>query len=262
MKNFKGNVPGKEWFKPSNEEFFRKYGNGKERTIDPIGREELNQKIIMGIGMDVSPSMDDQYTTLTTCFNEIMIPSFEKVATKYGKTLRVGSTAFSEKIVPVWNGFKTIRGAKKYSFSNSIIQEALGHNGGTALYRAMIELLKQSANAATQANNSGNPTAPAKIMLCILTDGANNQNPLDSDAVKQITDSIRDKNQIRLSLAYFKTNLGMSVEEFNAMAKATGFDHKTYYFDVTAGKTVEERRKNFRHFFGILSDSVSDSIKM
>lgn len=262
MRNFKGNAPGKGWFRPSNEDFFRKYGNGRERTIDPIGKEELNQRVIMGIGMDVSPSMDEQYATLTNCFNEIMIPSFETAAKKYRRTLRIGSVAFSSKVVPVWDGFKTIRGAQKCLFSNGIINQALQPNGGTALYRAMIELLKQSANAATQVNRSGDPTVPAKITLCILTDGVNNQNPLDSDAVKQITDNIQDKQQIQLSLAYFKTKLGMSVEEFNAMAKATGFDHKTYYFDVTAGKTIEERQKNFRRFFGILSDSVSSTIAM
>jgi hypothetical protein len=187
-----------------------------------------------------------------------MLPSLSQVKEKYAKTLRIGSFVFSDEIVPVWNGFKSINSALRYPLSMSTIKKT--GNKRTALYRTMIKCLGQSANAANQANKSGDPSVPAKIKICILTDGANNLDPHDENTVKQITSQIQDKNQVQLVLAYFKTDDGLSIDQFNAMAKATGFDHKTYYFDITEGKNVDERARNFRRFFGILSDSLSRDI--
>lgn len=258
MKNFGKGGPGKDWFRPSNEEFFKRYGGGEERIITPIGDDELNQRTIVDLALDVSPSMQDHYKTLKQCFNEIMIPSFKQVVDEHGKTIRIGAVVFSNKTSPIWDGFRKITDVANRKLSDAIIQSA--DPGYTGLFRTMIHCLKHSATAATQANKSGEPSVPAKIKICILTDGANNLDPLDANEVKQITDKICDKSQVQLVLAYFNTGGGLSKKEFEEMAKATGFDHEVYYFDLTNGKTVEERARDFRRFFEILSDTLSKSI--
>jgi len=251
---------GKDWHRPSNQKFYEMYGGGPETTFDPIRQDERNQKIIMDIALDTSGSMAELYPTLIECFNDIMIPSFGQVVDKYAKTLRVGAAAFSDRIIPVWDGFRSIEGLRGRKLSMDTI-DATG-KGCTALYRTMIESLKQSATAAQRANGSGHKSAPAKIKICILTDGRNNLEPQEVSSVKAITDTILDRQQVQLVLAYFDTtrgdgNGGLSRDEFQAMTKATGFSDATYYFDLK-NKTGHERSRDFRRNFGIISEYLTN----
>lgn len=252
-----------ESFRPSNQTYRERYGCEKGVHTKPLDEHETNQRIIMNIGIDVSGSTQELWGEMTECFNGIMMPSFEQVVQKYNRVLRVGAVVFSEKIVPIWDGFqdiKTITGSnsgKGHNLTTGIIKQA--DNGKTALYRTMIQCLKYSATAARYLDNSQPPGNPAKIKICILTDGANNMDPLKSAAVKEITDLITDRRQVQLVLAYFNTNDGLTNDQFQAMAKATGFNDAPYYFDQVKGNK-EERARHFRRFFKIISDTLSQNM--
>lgn len=251
-------------YRPSNADYRARYGNAQGIKVGPLQDGEKDQRIIMNIAIDVSGSTQELWPEMTSCFNEVMMESFRQTAEMSKKVLRVGAVVFSEKIIPIWEGFedaKTITSDRRKKLTEDIIRKA--HNGtsaDTALYRTMIECLRHSATAARILDDDpkykGNPT---KINICVVTDGANNLEPLDAGAVREITDLITDRDQVQLVLAYFATEHGLSHEKFQAMTKMTGFSDNPYYFNVHRG-TVEERARAFRHFFNIISRRMSDRL--
>lgn len=255
--------PTREQYRPSNQTFRERYGKENGIHVKPLKEDERNQRIIMNIGIDVSGSTQELWGEMTECFNGIMMPSFQQVARHYRKVLRIGAVVFSEKIIPIWDGFEDVEtitgsnGGKREKLTENIIRQA--QNGQTALYRTMIQCLKYSATAKRHLDDSKISGNPAKIKICILTDGANNMVPLDAAEVKEIANLITDRRQIQLVLAYFKTKDGLSFDEFQAMTKATGFDDNPYYFDTSHG-TKEERAKKFRRFFEIVSQQLSQNM--
>jgi len=246
----------KGWNQTSNERFFKDFGGKKDVYVKNVDRtREHNQRIVMSISMDVSPSIGEIYPEIIFSFNEIMIPSLIKVKKKYQRTLRVGATAFSDYIVPIWNGFENCDEIQDKRLTMETIKKT--NPNGTALYQAMIETIQVAINAANQISKDED-TTPAKVKVLIVTDGANNRLPTDAREVRRITEELQDNRRVQLALAYFKTSHGLNRDQFNSMAKATGFFKENYYFDISSG-TLEERKRSFRHFFGILSENMSKS---
>lgn len=251
-------------YRPSNQTYRERYGNEKGVYTKPLGEKETNQRIIMNIGIDVSGSTQELWGEMTDCFNSIMMRSFQQKVEEYRKVLRIGAVVFSEKIVPIWNGFEDIatvtgsNGSKSRKLTIDIIKQA--DNGKTALHQTMIQCLKYSATAANYLDSQREmPGNPAKIKICILTDGANNMDPLNAEAVRKITSTITNRRQIQLVLAYFKTEYGLSFDEFQVMTKNTGFDDEPYYFNQIGGNK-EKRARNFRRFFEIVTGQTSSFI--
>lgn len=235
--------------RPSAEDLWEKYGG-----TPPNKKEENMQFIVFDAIFDFSGSMKAFYSTLIMCFNEILLDALLGASRKNCTALRLGCMFFSNTIVKPWDGFLSLDEAKERPLTtNDYNRHGLG--GCTALYRAMIESIRRTDKFA-KAIKRGNSKPIRKIM--ILTDGANNLDPLDPFGVLHVIKESRLSEGDIITLAYFKTSDGLSEREFKEMAKQTGVTN-TYFADLTIGKgkDIEAQKKDFRHHFGILSSQTA-----
>ncbi len=264
----KRNRRGMEYRMPGNDEFdsiceeILRNGGGVviEETsifITPTNfREEVGQPTVMNFLFDASGSMQEFYGVLATEFNQTMIPGLEGASKRNTRYLRLGATLFAENRLPLWNGFRSVKEAKERLLTKEMFYDKkVGSN--TALYQAMISGLVWTGEAVKRLKKE----RAAKGILIVLTDGANNLPPRNSSEVLRLTQAIKNKAEILPCLAYFKTDEGLTREQFNLMAQNTGFISLGYYEIAPKSKGKEERQRSFRHQFGLLSSQSEKMVR-
>jgi len=220
--------------------------------VDPD--KETGPPIVFDFIFDASGSMAERYGELADCFNTITIPSLREAAVQYTNPLRVGCLLFSNELVPAWRGFKTLEELGDRPMNAGMFRQP-GLGGNTALFRAMESGVEWTA-AAMKLLDPDN----AMGKIAVLTDGANNQEPMSPQGVANIMGTIQYPKSFKTSIAYFKTGQGLSYEQFREMAAATKFEGVEFY-EIAPKGNDEEQRRQFRHHFGIFSKKQTNAIK-
>ncbi|HBP01043.1 MAG: hypothetical protein UY41_C0019G0007 [Candidatus Moranbacteria bacterium GW2011_GWE1_49_15] len=218
----------------------------------PINHNERRkQLIIIDLIFDISLSMSLFFSDLIHGFNQLILPGLKKVHEKDAAAIRLGCILFSDEVVKPWYGFLPLDQIEKRSLRITDF-EAPGLKGQTALYRAIIEALRGTSAVSDKLRN--NNSLPIRKLM-IITDGANNEAPFDVSEVRKAVIDFNLGEEDTLAMAYFDTNQGLSLDKFNAMAKAIGVTHKGY-FDLTKDgnkQNIEDRRKAFRRALNLFS---------
>lgn len=228
-----------------------------EKAATPIKRDfEVGIPIIFDVILDVTGSMEDFYSELVDCFNDIMIPSLKEAGQRYKGALRVGCLLFSEKMVPAWDGFRTLDQLGSKPLKMSMLNKP-GLKSWTALYGAMRSGVLWTAAAMEHMRDTGRGEVP-KGKIIVLTDGANNKPPMEEMAVKSALDDLGKITARNLQpvIGFFNTDLGLTESQFEEMVKKTGFTG-CGFFNIAKGASIEERRSSFRHHFKIFSSQAT-----
>jgi hypothetical protein len=228
--------------------------NPEMAATPPNIHTENGQPIFFDVILDISGSMKDFYDELVDCFNNIMIPSLKGASERYKGPLRLGCLLFSTKLVPAWYGYKSLDQLGSKPLKRNMLDQD-GLQGRTALYGAMRAGVLWTAAAMEHMCETGDGEVP-KGKVIVLSDGANNENPHEETSVSNALASIGKINSRNLQtiVGFFNTDNGLTKSEFDTMVKKTGFQGLGFY-DIAKGKNATERRKNFRHCFGIFSSA-------
>jgi len=193
---------------------------------------------------------------LVICFNEIMLMALKGASKRYKNPLRIGCLLFSDKLIPAWNGFRSLSDLGTNPLNIHMLKQP-GLGGKTTLYGAMRSSILWTAAAREIMRENGlkkgrNENPKGKII--ILTDGANNNPPHDPAAVKKILTEIESEHaeNIQPMIGFFKTTEGLTERQFEEMVRATGFEGMGFY-EIASGLTIHEQRREFRHKFEIFS---------
>ncbi|EKE15774.1 MAG: hypothetical protein ACD_11C00106G0014 [uncultured bacterium] len=218
-------------------------------------RKETGKPIIFNVILDISGSMDDYYKELINGFNSVMIPSLKQASERARGPMRLGCLLFSEKLVPAWRGFKTLEELGTEPLSLNMFDQP-GLKGRTALYGAMRSGIIWTASAMEHLRQNSRGSIPQGKII-ILTDGANNENPLDEASVSTAFNGIEkiDAKNLQPVIGFFNTSDGLTKEQFEIMVKKTGFTGLGFY-DIARGKNMKEKQASFRHQFGIFSSQA------
>jgi hypothetical protein len=229
----------------------------RKAATPPIRGKESGQPIIFDFILDITGSMVKFYDELVDCFNDIMIPSLKEAGRRYKGPMRIGCLLFSEKMVPAWQGFRTLGELESKPLKRSMLNQP-GLQSWTALYGAMRAGVLWTAAAMDhmQENSKGGEVSKGKII--VLTDGANNKPPMEETAV---TDALGDigrinRRNLQSMVGFFKTDDGLTRPQFEAMAEKTGFQGLGFY-EIARGGSLEEQRSSFRHYFKIFSSQAT-----
>ncbi len=237
--------------------------NPKKKGATPMDyKKEIGQPIIFDIILDISGSMKDFYDELVFCIMNILIPALEKAGERYRGPVRIGCLLFSGKLVPAWYGYKTLEEIRKNPLTRKMLDQD-GLQGRTALYGAMKAGVLWTAATMDYMRETGRGEMP-KGKLIVLTDGANNEDPLEESAVMRTVDGVGkananaffDKGMNNKVIGFFNTNDGLSETEFKEVCKNTGFEGLGFY-EIAKGKSLAEKQASFRHYFKIFSSQAS-----
>jgi len=216
------------------------------------GREKKSIPILLNFLIDASGSMDPIKGTLAKAINEDFLGAMSNVNKAERSVLRVHAEAFSYESRHLWNGFKALWELGESPVSESDLNgEGLG--GETALYKytktAFGHLVQASNTLALQMNMR------AKSKLIVLTDGANNLEPLGAQGISQVRAAFafpQERVEVQKILAYFKTRGGVDKEAIKKSAAQCRFD-ELYVFDRHNTDTTA-LRKEIRRVLRLLSE--------
>ncbi len=210
----------------------------------PIDEIDTDDITIVFFAIDMSPSMQPVEQELIDAFNEVMIPGLKGGSKKTTQTMLVGGLAFTEQVYPFWGGgFQKLEElpkltAKDYNTSRGI---------ATALYKAMLDSLTAvSVYGSKVLNETG---TPPKVIVVVLSDGANNCSPYDPDNVRTVADQL-SKELFVLAFAGFETYEGVN---FKNIAADTGFGA---IYEVKGGGSQVDLQRKFRHLVNVMSSSI------
>jgi hypothetical protein len=219
-------------------------------------KKEIGQPIIFDTLFDFSGSMSEFYGELIDCFNDIMIPSLKEASQRCKQSMRLGCLLFSDKMVPAWEGFKTLEELGPNPLKKNVLNKP-GLQGWTALYGAMRAGVLWTAAAMEHMRENGRGEVP-KGKVIVLSDGANNRDPKNESAVTDALSSIGKLNlrNLQSTIGFFNTEDGLSRSQFDAMVAKTGFTGLGFY-EIAKGGSLEDKRKSFRHHFKIFSSQAA-----
>lgn len=220
-------------------------------------RKESGQPIILDFILDITGSMVDFYDVLMDCFNDIMIPSLKEAGRRYKGPMRIGCLLFSEKMVPAWEGFRTLDQLGAKPLKRGMLNQP-GLQGWTALYGAMRAGVLWTAAAMDHLYETSPGGEVCKGKVIVLTDGANNKPPMEESAVTNALDEIGriNRRNLQAMVGFFKTDDGLTQSQFETMVKKTGFQGLGFY-EIARGGSLEEQRASFRHNFEIFSSQAT-----
>lgn len=212
------------------------------------------------ICLDVSGSMSTYYDTLVESFNELMIPSLYDFHIKTRNQVVVGGALFAKNINPIWSWFKAIEKLDQNSLNRLLVhKEGLG--ASTALYKTMGSALYRTHNVMEQLKKRNKNSANGvQGKICILTDGANNEEPTDPSIILATLNKLAPpqrfgNRKIDAKIAFFKTSQGLNEADAHKIVKETGFG-LVGFFDITKGTNETERKRLFRHSFSLVSKTM------
>lgn len=221
--------------------------------------ESINPTVL-NILIDDSYSMTPMRNQriVTDALNEVMIPALEKAHQKRKDVLRVSLGAFSDDKVQSLTkrpGYFKLEELKRQPVTNNHFGGP-GLNGGTALYASMVSGIQSCANAA-QIIRKQLGCRQVRAELVILTDGDNEtmRNETSSDVRAAIND-VGTYVNLRVHMAYFKTNVGIDRAKFMSIAQSCGLGQKNCHFWADHGNSHESQRKAFRKLVDILSKNI------
>lgn len=212
----------------------------------PIEEIETDDVILIFFVIDESPSMNPVESELIKGFNEILVPGLKGGASDVVSTIEVGGIAFTETIRPLWSG-----GFTKLSDLPRLTKKDYNTNRGnlTALHQAVLDAFTAvSVRAAEIAEGLG---IPPKVLVVILSDGANNCPPHDPIGVKTLVDSCSNEIFVK-AFAGFET---WEPVDFKEIAESIGFG-KPFEMKKKSGESDKEMGRRFRHLLGIMSSSL------
>lgn len=202
--------------------------------------------------LDASPSMTDVAKTLRDGFNNDFVPAVKAAREDDISALRIGGAAFSSgQPVPIWKGdddayFHPIDQLPKLTKT----EYDPDRGWGTDLHLA---ILQGSATAFRYAGELQADTGmDVDVDIVILSDGANNGNPLDPSGVKQMITG-RDATRVRYVFFYFETDGGLRDAKGYA-TRELGIDgEQVEVFVQKAGESAAERASRFRRLMAVMS---------
>ncbi len=212
----------------------------------PIDEIETDDVTLIFFIIDESPSMSPVEQELINGFNEILIPGLKGGSSQVVSTIEVGGIAFTENIQPLWGG-----GFKKLDELPSLTKADYNTMRGnlTALYQAVLDAFTAVSVRTTEIMQGIG--IPPKVMLVVLSDGANNCPPYNPVDVKTVADSLSNEIFVK-AFAGFET---YEPVDFKEIADLIGFG-KPFEMKKKPGESKEEMQRRFRHLLGIMSSSL------
>lgn len=206
--------------------------------------EDTDDFRIIMFCLDSSGSMQNVESALIDSFNEIIIPALLGGALNVVGSIRIGGLKFATRVHPLWGG-----GFHPITELPVLTTKDYKADGYTALNRGVLDAVTAAAAYALQIRDKTG-TNPETVFAC-LSDGANNQSPMDPDEVHQVLS--------KLSPELFTTVfMGFETYEqvdFRSIARSMGFRDIT---EVKAqpGESKDEQQRRFRHMMRVFSGSL------
>jgi len=207
---------------------------------------ETDDRIILFYIVDQSPSMTPVESEVINGFNDILIPAFKGASKDVVDSYEIGGIAFNENVTPLWGGgFFNIHDLPILTKADYDTNSGYG----TALYKAVLDgLTAVSVRSAEIINETG---SVPKVIVVIISDGANNQPPVNPDNVKKVADDLSNEIFVK-GFAGFET--GETVD-FHDIADQIGFG-KPFEMKQQPGESKDDMQRRIRHLFGTLSSST------
>lgn len=229
---------------------------------EDLGEEEMAMggglRVVM-ILLDASGSMGVVGNDLRQDFNREFVPAIQAAREDDIAALRIGGMAFSDRTRPIWGA--TVDGEQRFFHSLANIPELVMREycpetgGATALHAVIIEGTARAMAFAAQVQ-ADTGIAP-DVDILILTDGANNRDPMDPTDVRTLIEG-RDKTRVRFSFFYFQTDWGLK-DPLGYAVNELGIDGEdVQIFAAKPGETADDRQRRFRRLMRTMS-SVSAS---
>jgi hypothetical protein len=218
----------------------------RKMPVTPISyRSEIGQPIIFDFILDISEPMRDFCTELIDGFNDIMITALKNASNRHKGGIRIGCLLFSDKIIPAWQGFKTLEELGPRPLKRAMFDQD-GLHGKTALHSAMKSGILWTAAAMRHIHEKGRGEV-SKGRIIVLTDGVNNMPPMDESAVANTFDSIGkiERRNLQAKIMLFNTAVGLTSDQFDKMCELTGFT-SAGFIEIPKNAGPAERRASFR----------------
>ncbi len=199
---------------------------------------------------DRSPSMKPVAKLFWEDFNQEYVPAIKAAREDDISALRLGGISFSSDITPIWeqNGeffhpLENLPPLTKAEYDPD-------RGNATALHAAILDgYARAVAYAQTIKSKTG---IQPEIDLVVLSDGANNESPLDASVVHKVVAGSK-KELVRFVFFYFQTGWGLDDPATYAI-KELGFDgENVMIFEQMPNESAEERRKRFRRMLRVMS---------
>lgn len=218
-------------------------------TFTPLNEDEEesdDHKIIL-FAVDGSGSMGDVVNDVLDSFNDVIIPGLCAEVLDAGIVggIRVGGISFSSGINHLWGG-----GVQPIKDVPSLTRSDYYSGGMTALHQAVLDLMTMGATQALQLSQITG-TNPEVTLVC-LSDGGNNQSPMDSGPIRDAMKAL-DPEIFTTVFIGFETNWG--ADDFQQIAEDLGF-REIQEVKAKPGETVEEQKQRFRNCMGVFSQKL------
>jgi uncharacterized protein YegL len=205
---------------------------------------DTDDVVIVFLVLDGSGSMAPVQSDVIREFNETLIPALKGASSKTRQAMLIGGLIFNNQVRPLWrDGFRKLEDVPELTLTD------YQPGGSTALYRAMLDAL--SVTSVYSSRVIGETNTPPKVVVAVLSDGANNCSPDDPNEVEKIASKL-SKEIFTLAFAGFET--GETVD-FRDIAQATGFE-AVWETKMQPGESLDDQRRRLRHLFGTLSSSI------
>lgn len=212
-----------------------------------VAPEEIDtdNNIVLCFVLDQSPSMMPVEQEVISTFNDLLIPALKGASKRNAQSLLIGGFAFNETVTPLWGGgFQRLEDLPKLTR-----RDYNTHSGSrTALYQATLDgLTATTAYAASLVQGTG---IVPRIIVVVISDGANNCNPYDASDVRRVA---KDLSIETCKLAFAGFESGESVN-FHDIAQEMGFE--VFESKIQGSETEADTQRRFRHLINVVSSSI------
>ena len=226
-------------------------GNLPMCQLSPFTDEEkeTDDFRLIHFGFDGSSSMDSVGDDLIASVNDVVIPGLLGGAADQVGAIRVGGLVFNHTVRSLWqsggdSGFYPLTQFPKLTKAD------YRPSGSTALNQAVLDSVTATTAMALQVRRRTG-TNPESV-IAFFSDGANNQDPKDSDDVFQVLSKLSPE-LFTLVFVGFET---FERVDFNAIALSLGF-RDVLDSKLQPGETVDDQRKRFRNVMKVFSGSLT-----
>ena len=206
-------------------------------------------RIVMHV-FDRSPSMEPVAHLFYSDFNEEYVPAIREAREDDISALRIGGISFSSDLTPIWE-----RGGEffhKLEDLPPLTKAEYNPSGGwgTALHAAILDAYARALAHAQQIKRDTG--IMPEIDIVVLSDGANNDSPLDPAEVRKVVTGSK-KELVRFVFFYFQTDWGLRDPKGYAV-NDLGFDgENVMIFETNLNESLADRRKRFRRMLRVMS---------
>ena len=202
---------------------------------------------------DGSGSMADVENEFRDCVNEVLMPGILGGAASQVGAIRYNGVVFRGQVEPLWPTNVGWKRLKDETLKLTPTQYRAA--GSTALHRGVLDAITAiTAYAIQLANTTG--TSP-KCTIAVLSDGANNEPPLDA---AQVRTAIQGLSPELFDLMFLGFQTGEPVN-FRKIALDMGFrPDQIQDSRPNPGETPDEMRRRLRHAMQIFSASITGSV--